>query len=353
MNKTAMKHAPKSDSASKETVNESTAHIAHRILRLILEQRRLLPNQEPVKFEAQIAPHLEKVQTFVDNQQPIVMVLPAFPAKSPNRNKTMSHLPDKGEFLALENLVGLCQEIENIYAPGAKVIICSDGRVFADIIHVKDEHVSDYVHELRRYAMHHYPDYFDFFNLEDVFTKIGAYDSLREEMMIEFGETLQSLRKHIKEERQASTMYLGITRFMLEDFSGIDKLSHLSRTALHKMARLTAYRVIQRSNAWSRLLQKHLPFALRLSIHPQELVSEKIGIYLISKDDQWTTPWHAVLVKEKGQFRLMPKAEAVKRSFILVYDNGHPSHFETPPSSVTDPQTPYSRSQSTTGSVVR
>lgn len=328
MNKTEIKHDPQSESGNKKTVNESTRHTAHSILRLIFEQRRLLPNQPFIQFEAQTAPHLEKVQAFVDNRQPVMMVLPAFPVKSPNRNKTMSHLPDKGEFLALDNLVGLCLKIEKIYAPGAKVIICSDGRVFADIIHVKDQHVSDYVHELRRYAMQHYSNYFDFFNLEDVFTKIDDYDSLREEMMIKFGETFQSLRKRIKEEKQASTMYLGITRFMLEDFSGIDKLSHLSRTTLQKMARLTAYQVIQRSNAWSRLLQKYLPLALRLSIHPQELVSNKIGIYLISKDDHWATPWHAVVVKEKGQFRLMPKAEAIKRSFILVYDNGLPSHFE-------------------------
>ena len=48
------------------------------------------------------------------------MILPAFPAKSPNRQKQFLHLPDYGEVLALNNLNLLCNKITNIYSKGAK-----------------------------------------------------------------------------------------------------------------------------------------------------------------------------------------------------------------------------------------
>jgi pyoverdine/dityrosine biosynthesis protein Dit1 len=58
-------------------------------------------------------------------------VLPAFPFKSPNRvDKTLGSLPDLGEELALQHLNGLCESIKEIYEPGAKVTITSDGLVY-------------------------------------------------------------------------------------------------------------------------------------------------------------------------------------------------------------------------------
>ena len=59
------------------------------------------------------------------------MILPAFPFKSPNaRNKVLGTMPDFGEELALAHLNGLCQNIGEVYAPGADVYISSDGLVY-------------------------------------------------------------------------------------------------------------------------------------------------------------------------------------------------------------------------------
>lgn len=64
-------------------------------------------------------------------QEPIRMILPAFPFKSPNaRSKVLGTMPDFGEELALAHLNGLCQNIGEVYAPGADVYISSDGLVY-------------------------------------------------------------------------------------------------------------------------------------------------------------------------------------------------------------------------------
>jgi hypothetical protein len=71
------------------------------------------------------------VMAQVERQEPIRMILPAFPFKSPNaRDKVLGILPDFGEELALAHLNGLCENVAQVYKPGAEVYISSDGLVY-------------------------------------------------------------------------------------------------------------------------------------------------------------------------------------------------------------------------------
>mgnify|MGYP004500676725 CR=1 FL=1 len=67
----------------------------------------------------------------VSRGEPVKMLLPGFPFKSPNsRDKVLSNLPDLGEELALKHLNGLCENIKAVYQHGAEVHITSDGLVY-------------------------------------------------------------------------------------------------------------------------------------------------------------------------------------------------------------------------------
>lgn len=70
-----------------------------------------------------------QIQQAVKEQRILTLILPAFPAKSANRQKTISENPDRGEIIGLTNLNELCQTLQKIYPVGVKLIICSDGRV--------------------------------------------------------------------------------------------------------------------------------------------------------------------------------------------------------------------------------
>src|SRR5687768_2316839 len=83
-------------------------------------------------------------------QQPLTFVLPAFPAKSPNPRKVLGIVPDEAENQALLFLQWLCDEIRKIYPPGARTVICSDGRVFGDCVGIPDPHVTQYQGVLAR-----------------------------------------------------------------------------------------------------------------------------------------------------------------------------------------------------------
>lgn len=306
--------------------------IAEAILRLIFKRRRLLPteHEKPECFALEAEPHRMIIATIIGKNEPVNLILPGFPAKSPNRKKTLSALPDLAEKHALQNLCALCDEIQHIYSPGAYVSICSDGRVFADLVRIPEQDVSDYGAHLKDYAHSAHPGKFGFFNLDHVYPELKDYTTLREELLIQYGESIYELRKRCKVEDEAKAMYLGVTRFILEDYSGLDIFKSESRTTLQKLARSVAYRVIQRSNAWTRLLEKHFDNAVRLSIHPQFRVSRKIGINLAETDDCWLTPWHGVAMKKGDKIVLVKRREA-EQAGLLAFENGRPSHFECLP----------------------
>lgn len=71
------------------------------------------------------------VYSQVKASEPIRLCLPAFPFKSPNSTrKVLGRLPDKAEEVALAHLSGLCLAIGDLYPPGAKLTIISDGLVY-------------------------------------------------------------------------------------------------------------------------------------------------------------------------------------------------------------------------------
>jgi hypothetical protein len=104
--------------------------LAHRILDILDEY--CLPvtsgQRQPLRC---VEKFVGQVERFIIADEPIHMILPAFPFKSANKvTKVLGPLPDKGEEEALRLLNGLCEEIRQIYSAGARICIVSDGLVY-------------------------------------------------------------------------------------------------------------------------------------------------------------------------------------------------------------------------------
>ncbi len=292
---------------------------------LFTRRNQIDPEQD--LSERAIAHHHGQIASMVARDEPIVFVLPAFPGKSPNRRKTLSYLPDLAERLALQELSEMCEAIGRIYAPGAVVHVCSDGYVFSDLVHIPDAHVREYTDELESWSGELYPHRFVYFDLKDAYPGLPDLDRMRAVLTQEYGEPVEALSVQVKADPAANAMYRGITRFLYEDYKGMSAFADLSNTAIQKKARATAYRVIQRSNAWSSLLAKRYPRAVRLSIHPQGADSTKFGIRLVPCLDIWRTPWHSVAVKRDGQVFLERRADVEAGACRLMFRDGRPCHF--------------------------
>ncbi len=287
----------------------------------LMRHRRVLPSVGPVD-DAAMAPHLVRVRAAIVEGRPLELVLPGFPAKSPSPFKTLGPLPDMAERLALRSLQDLCDELSEAHAPGVTLTLCSDGGVFADLVGVSDEdviaygeHIDAWIEDLPSLRR---------FDLPDAFGPMAPSDA-RARLMDGWSEDTEVLRRRAREVPALRTLLDGLQRFLFEDRLGVDRRS---RTQIRKSAGADAIELLRRSRAWGRLVAFQFPDAVRLSIHPQPALSDKLGVHLVPTADAWLTPWHGVALLGEDGFELVKRRDAEECQARLVLADGRPSHFE-------------------------
>lgn len=312
--------------ARKQKPNTSNDTIADRIMDELLRWRRRPDRRDD---HASVRHHhLPRLQKAIDSAGPLTFVLPAFPAKSPNPRKVLGTVPDTAERIALTFLNDLCQWIAQHYEPGARILLCADGHVFADAIRVADATVAQYQVQLCELVRDIAPSCIQVVNLHDALPPECAgigFEPARAYLMKHYGRPADVTRAELMSDEIGRSHYRAVTRFMFED--GLTPDYNGSRNALQVDSRQRAIEVIRRSQAWGNLLDNTYPGALRLSIHPQAPDSPKFGIHLSDCADTWLTPWHAVAVEVGGEFKLMKRHDAERAGGRLVHIDGSPSHF--------------------------
>lgn len=105
--------------------------VSHLILDIIFEYALNKFDDSEDRLAAGAAKFLSVIDQFVIAGTRVEACLPAFPFKSANKvYKVLGTLPDKAEELALERLNSMCTRIRDVYPPGAKVTIISDGTTY-------------------------------------------------------------------------------------------------------------------------------------------------------------------------------------------------------------------------------
>lgn len=295
--------------------------IATKVLEIISQLRNLPAGEATAEQITEgLCYHTAKIEALVAKGAVIDLVLPAFPAKSANPEKTTGALPDLGEVLALRRLEKLAVEIGEVYAPGARVVICSDGRVFSDLVGVTDADVTAYGREIARIIEVEGLSHLTTFDMDDLFPGVTDHDQTRKALVEKFAEPLELVRERALSDADARRMYNGIHRFLFED--QVVLRPEMSRTKVRELAGRLAYETIQRSNAWSNLVAEQFPEAVRLSIHPQPAHSRKIGIQMVASSNLWRTPWHASVLFDGRTHTLVRRADAEAMGAVMMEENG-------------------------------
>src|SRR5688500_13454019 len=251
------------ESHKNPTARSTYRDLATDILGLVMRHRRVPKDTEACahhRCPACAAQYLDRVTGAIRRNEPIVFVLPAFPGKSPNPAKVLGPRPDMAERQSLAFLNTLCRRIKGIYAPGARIVLCSDGRVFSDVVGIQDGDITTYQQDLDALIAELGADNLATFNLDDVFNGC-SFEAMRTRLMAEYGEPIEVLQAAVRAGGEARRLYCGITRFLLED--AMRPNMTISKTALQKECRRRAYEVTQRSKAWDRLLAECFPDAVR------------------------------------------------------------------------------------------
>jgi len=303
---------------------------ARQILDFTFRHRRLLDLASPCGTKACdecYAPHLTKIQGFIDRGEPVHFVILAFPAKSPNTNKVLGPLPDLAEWAALEFLQSFCDQLSYYHHPGARITICSDGHVFAETVGITDDDATAYGAEMKAIVEAQGAGSIAFFSLVDAFGPM-PYADMRSELVRRHAEPVEAIRKGLAEEEASKQLFNGIHRFLFEDQAAIE--TACSRNHVREVTKELTYQVVQRSKAWSQLVGDVFPRAVRLSIHPQPAHSEKLGFHLLRTRDNWLTPWHGVAMEFSNGLVLVKRYQAEQAQARLVRRHNRPSHFVAP-----------------------
>lgn len=273
----------------------------------------------------QNAPLFKKIETKISKSQELVFLLPAFPAKSPSPAKTSGAMPDLGEVLALQGLNELCDKISAIYKPGSRIVICSDGRVFSDVVKVSDKEISEYQKGIEEIVNEFNLTRISLFALDDLFPNKSA-DQMRDLLLNKYAKSIEEVRSLVLQREDYNKLFNGLHKFLLED--ELELNTSISKNKATQETKLRTFELMRRSDAWSELLNSVFPDELRLSIHPYKIEHEKFGIKLISSSSKWATPWHNVTVKIRDRFELMHLKEALSMNAIPKFAKDKYAYFE-------------------------
>ncbi|KAI0097528.1 Pyoverdine/dityrosine biosynthesis protein-domain-containing protein [Nemania sp. FL0031] len=283
---------------------------------------------------------LRQTESFVSSNQPVHMILPAFPFKSPNKTtKVLGVLPDAGEEMALAHLNGLAIAIQDVYAPGAKVFIVSDGLMYNDILGVSDQEVWRYGRALRQIAQEKGLTNLSFLRLHNLIEdEEGEYPITEEAYLSNVNKVRDEIVQHhlpegfdleaaIANEADTTLTYRGYLKFLELDLASqmIEETKAQNKARREKVAK----HMILRGRAFASAIAAKYPNYLRLSIHPST-ESDKLSISVIPQEGRIQTPWHSALVRAVDGTITMAHAGSVSSdTHELVSDHeGRPLYFQ-------------------------
>ncbi|KAI1749580.1 Clavaminate synthase-like protein [Xylaria castorea] len=278
-----------------------------------------------------------QIQTALEKNKAIQLVIPAFPFKSPNRTeKVLGALPDEAERVALLHLNGLCLAIKDAAECDAYLTIVSDGITYNDILEVPDQEVWRYGQHLRQLAEDSGCQYIRFSRICDLVGTEHASENLTEEMYLdkvpEFRRLLEAngpadfdVVDAIANDLDILKTYRGYRKFLETDLTRNGRSKSQQGRQIGEVAKA----MITRGKAFAAIISSKYSDFVRLSIHPSQ-DTNKVSIATLPQDNQAVaTPWHGALVRGlNGSISIAHAATVPAFTHDLIYDtDGRPSYF--------------------------
>ncbi|PNP39491.1 hypothetical protein TGAMA5MH_08509 [Trichoderma gamsii] len=270
----------------------------------VVLNRYRIEYQNDWDMPASIIGSKELIEGFINRNESIELVLPAFPFKSSNKSqKVLGSLPDEAE-----HLLDVSDSEVWIYGQTlrsmAQEIGCSNIRFLRiyELLGSEYSHLTTLTEEEYLYMV---PDF-----------RKGLESHLPEGY---------NVAEEILHNADVTATYRGYKKFLETERD--TKLTS-GRSRADKENAEIAKRMLNRGKAFAQAIKKRFPVAIRLSIHPSTDV-DKISITLLPQDNEVPmTPWHgAVMRKVNGTITMTHANKVLAISHEIVYQNGRPMYF--------------------------
>ncbi|KAI0390359.1 Clavaminate synthase-like protein [Xylariaceae sp. FL0594] len=270
-----------------------------------------------------------QIQQALERDEPIQLVLPAFPFKSSNRSKkVLGRFPDEAERLSLLHLNGLCLGIKDVADADAYLTVVSDGIVYNDILGVSDEDVWDYGQSLREMAAANGCRNIRFTRICDLLGPLSGTVTLDKETYLEkaahYRELIQAnvpegfdVVDAIANDVNTNKTYTGYKKFLMSER---EERPGRSRSQMERENAAIAKQMVTRGKAFADIIKQSFSDSVRLSIHPSD-DTNKISIKLLPQSNEIVmTPWHGAVVRSADGSVSMTHALSVPAmSHELIY----------------------------------
>ncbi|KAF8322303.1 hypothetical protein DL93DRAFT_2223886 [Clavulina sp. PMI_390] len=293
-----------------------------------------------------------QVERYVANGDRLELVLPAFPFKSPSHQKVLGTLPDLAEEIFLRRLEDLCQSVCDVYPPGARLTIVSDGIVYSKLLGVTDATAYQYNSALRALTRDLGLTHLTFARVRDLLQsskgpQTDQAEQLSEEEYCalatvtreEFLESNASLKQFDVDDLIASDegtlrTYRGYLRFLKLDLQnstlcpGGKVIGELSRRQRDRSLGLIAKEMIKNGARFSSLVERAFPNAIRLSIHPHTNAGPKFAMKIFQNVELSCTPWHnTAIMARNGSLMIQHNSTVDRTTHELVARYGRPYYW--------------------------
>ncbi|KAF3761231.1 Clavaminate synthase-like protein [Cryphonectria parasitica EP155] len=317
---------------------------SYKILDVLCSYRMGLGGQCGTRADEGYLRFLALVYGHVKANRPVPLCLPAFPFKSPNtQSKVLGRLPDKGEEYALAHLNGLCLAVKDVYEPGAKLVIISDGLVYnaPDLLGVPDRDVWAYGESLRDMCLENGFDQISFARLNQLIhighdiklseiTYVANATRFRSALVNTYSKDDWDPSKEISQSEDTCLTYRGYIKFLQTDLQHVYPVGETrSNKSFKTSIEYIAKQMLKRGQAFAHAVRENFPDHIRLSIHPST-GENKISISTLpTTSSTFTTPWHcAVAFDIDGTLRSGHRAHFdASEEYDLIYENGRPSYY--------------------------
>lgn len=316
--------------------------LAEKILRVVTSQKYRAGTTEILNLEKYQDTYLKHINYFVERNEPVRFMLPAFPFKIKNPLKSSRADADLAEVASFCKFNEIHLQIKRVYPQGAQFHIFHDGHLYyRHFLHDKED-ADRYYHSLKAFVNKLGLD--EVIKIRDAFEELQkfndfaeVYDQARKEMQnlwsigADTNERILNIRKSAHDNINLSDVSEDVLlQINTREFANLPNDIQQVKNEIDKRSDACAFEYMTVQHALEKLdfFSRNVPEGIRMTVHPKE---GQIGVYLVKKTT-FLLPWMGVgILKKNGEASVRYEIEVKNNPEfvpVIIKDEKYPFYYE-------------------------
>lgn len=284
--------------------------------------------KNPFNIEFDYVSILKKIESMVENQAPVRLVLPACHGKASSPSCVINYLPDFGEYLGIQHFAKLGQDIIDSYEYGVELILIHEGYFYTHTPLVDSDETMDlYLLKLKKIMI--YP-FMKSMVLKNFFPQFDTNQQAREYFLQKYAANSEEVSTLIEQHEKYYRLYINYKK-IYSKYLLPQNGKKLGAQQLNREAKKYALIQLGIYIGFSRLEKEFFagkPYIRLSALYKDPTEKEQIAINYLSNKHHFATPAFYSIVKYKnGQMDFIKKSQAVAKGYQLSYHQEFP-YFE-------------------------